>query len=125
MSHNADQFSSYFKEDESMNKYLKRAKTVWASEITIFAAAKMNICVYAISGGKHKWLKHAPVKTSSSAFNKQYIQYLTNISNLYENCGMNGTDSNCLSLQCNCVSICHMCIMNFHLKIHSPCHKTI
>ena len=45
MSHNADQFSSYLKEDESMSQYLKRSKmdmlTVWASEIEIFAAAQI------------------------------------------------------------------------------------
>ena len=52
-----------------MSQYLKRSKmdmlTVLASEIEIFAAAQImqtSICVYAISGGKHRWLKHAPIK---------------------------------------------------------------
>ena len=67
LSHNADQFSSYLKEHESIIQYLKISKmdtlTVWATEIEIFAAAQMlqtSIYVYAISGGKYTWLCYNP-----------------------------------------------------------------
>ena len=93
MPHNADQFSSYLKEDESMSQYLKRSKmdmlTVWASEIEIFAAAQIlqtSVFVYASSGGKHRWLKHAPIKTVINGISQrcQEVIYLIKVSNHYE-----------------------------------------
>ena len=83
MSHNADQFSSYLKEDESMSQYLKRSKmntlTVWASEIEIIAELQTSIFAYVSSGGKHMWLKHAPIKNIVNSISQhcQEAIYLT------------------------------------------------
>ena len=100
MSHNADQFSSYFQEDESMSKYLKRTKvTVWTSEIKNHLSCTnvadinnyLHVCM-PISLEKHKWLKHASIITSSTAFKKQYTLLVYQIiTKLYKN----GPDSNC------------------------------
>ena len=93
LSHNADQFSSYLKEHESIIQYLKISKmdtlTVWATEIEIFAAAQMlqtSIYVYAISGGKYTWLEHAPIENVNCSISQHFQEaiYLTNISNHYE-----------------------------------------
>ena len=96
VSHNADKFSSYLKEDdESMNKYLKTTKmdalTVWASELKIFAAAQMlqtSIFVYAISRGQHKWLKHASIinviDSISQHCQEAIYMYITNTASHYE-----------------------------------------
>ena len=93
LSHNADQFSFYLKEHESMSQYLKRSKmdtvTLWASEIEIFATAlilQASIFVHAGSGRKHRWLKHTPIKNVVNSISQhcQEATFLTNVSNHYE-----------------------------------------